>query len=71
MTRNVRVTQGTEEHSDREAPHLPAPTLWPIACAAGIALVAFGVLTHLAFSVVGLLVTARSLAGWIGELRDE
>ena len=64
------MTEATDEHSDHEASHLPAPTLWPIVCAAGITLLAFGVLTHPAFSVVGLFVTARALAGWIGELRD-
>jgi hypothetical protein len=61
-------------HSAPHAPgqeqmHLPAPSLWPIVCAAGLALIAFGLLTHPAFSVVGLLTTLRALAGWIEELR--
>ena len=51
--------------------HLPAPTIWPVVCAAGITLLAFGVVTHLAFSVLGLLLTARALGGWIEEMRHE
>ncbi len=51
--------------------HLPAPTIWSVVCAAGISLLAFGVVTHLAFSVFGLLLTARALGGWIEEMRDE
>jgi hypothetical protein len=51
--------------------HLPAPTIWPFVCGAGVALLAFGMLTHAAFSLLGLLLVARSLAGWIEELRRE
>jgi hypothetical protein len=46
-------------------------TIWPFVCGAGVALLAFGMLTSLAFSLVGLLLIVRSLAGWIGELRHE
>jgi hypothetical protein len=53
------------------AVHLPAPTIWPVVCGAGVALMAFGLLTHLAFSVLGLLLLARSLVGWFAEMRDE
>jgi hypothetical protein len=51
--------------------HLPAPTIWPLVCGAGVALLAFGLLTQPAFGVVGLLLIARALVGWIGELRRE
>ena len=65
------MTTGDGHHGDHgEEIHLPGPTIWPVVCAAGITLVAFGVVTHPAFSVVGLLLTARALGGWIGELRD-
>ena len=60
-----------EHESHEHEIHLPGPTIWPVVCAAGVTLLAFGVVTHLAFSVVGLLVIARALGGWIGELRDE
>ena len=58
-------------HPTPEDIHLPGPSLWPIVCAAGITLLGFGVLTHAAFSLVGLAVTARAIAGWIEELRHE
>ena len=58
------------EHGHEEI-HLPGPSIWPIVAAAGVALIAFGLLTHPAFSLVGLLATARALGGWIGELRRE
>ena len=44
-------------------------SIWPMVCAGGIALLAFGVLTSLAFSVAGALLLACALAGWIAELR--
>jgi len=31
----------------------------------------FGILTSFVFSVVGVLLIALALAGWIGELRHE
>ena len=51
--------------------HLPVLSLWPAACAAGVALLAFGVVTTLAFSVAGALVLAVAIGGWVGELRRE
>ncbi len=65
-----------DEHPVERAPgaenvHLPAPSIWPLVCAAGITLLAFGVVTHLAFSVFGLLLTVRALGGWIEEMRYE
>ena len=69
------VTPGDGHHGEHgphgEEIHLPGPTIWPIVCAAGITLLAFGVVTSLVFSLAGLLVTARALAGWIEELRHE
>ncbi|MBA2450969.1 MAG: hypothetical protein H0V51_23390 [Chloroflexi bacterium] len=51
--------------------HLPSPSAWPCVCAGGITLVFFGILTSFVFSVVGVLLIALALAGWIGELRHE
>jgi hypothetical protein len=51
--------------------HLPAPTVWPCATAAGITLLAFGIVTTLAFSVAGALMLAFGLAGWLRELFRE
>jgi hypothetical protein len=51
--------------------HLPRPTVWPAALAAGIALLLSGSVFGLAFSVAGLAVVAISLVGWIRELLRE
>jgi hypothetical protein len=59
-----------EEHPPG-AVHLPAPTVWPCAAAAGITLIALGLVTTLAFSIAGVAVFALGLAGWLGELFRE
>ena len=51
--------------------HLPAPSVWPAVLGLGITLLLFGVVTNWAFSVVGALVIARAVGGWIGELCHE
>jgi hypothetical protein len=61
----------TPAASHGEEVHLPAPSIWPVVCAAAVTLVAFGVLTSLVLSVVGVLLLARGLHGWIWELRHE
>jgi hypothetical protein len=77
MTADERVVEqavapvGEHRGEHGSAIHLPGPTLWPFVCGAGVALIAFGLLTHLVFSLVGLMLLARALAGWIEELRHE
>ena len=44
-------------------------SVYPIVVAAGIALVAFGLLTSYAFCLLGVVVFASGLGGWNGELR--
>jgi hypothetical protein len=44
-------------------------SVYPIVVASGIALLAFGLLTSTVFCLLGLIVLASGLAGWIGELR--
>ena len=48
--------------------HMPAPGAWPFVVAAGVTLVAFGIPTSLVFSLIGLLLMAYGLTGWIREL---
>ena len=48
---------------------LPHETLAPIALAAGIALLGFGLLTSLVFSIVGIATMGWALAAWIEEMR--
>jgi len=48
---------------------LPQPTYWPAVLALGITFLAWGIVTSLVISGVGLVLFALALAGWIGELR--
>ena len=43
---------------------VPAPTVWPLVTALGITLGCAGLVTHMAVSVVGLVLFLRGLAGW-------
>jgi ABC-type uncharacterized transport system permease subunit len=54
-----------------EQHHLPQPSQWPVIVALAVTLVAFGVVTVAAFSAIGLVLLAWSIAGWIQELRHE
>jgi hypothetical protein len=59
---------GNENESDVQSHiDLPAPTMWPMVTALGIALIATGLVTNLAASATGL---AIALAGAIGWWRD-
>jgi hypothetical protein len=49
--------------------HLPGPSTWPATVGAGVSLMAFGVATSLALSVLGMFLLAWGLFGWIQELR--
>lgn len=51
------------------AAHLPRPTYWPVVLALGIVFLAWGIVTTLAITVIGLGLLALALGGWIGELR--
>jgi hypothetical protein len=61
----------SEPETTRADPHtveMPAPTVWPVVLGLGIALVALGVATSLAFAVLGVVLFMTGLGGWIGEL---
>ena len=76
-----RVLSGQDEppsltlsptHPDWEplpAAHLPRPTYWPVVLAASVVFLAWGIVTTLAISIIGLALLALALGGWIGELR--
>lgn len=60
------------DHPDWEilpATHLPRPTYWPVVLAAGVVFLAWGIVTTLTISLIGLALLALGLGGWIGELR--
>jgi hypothetical protein len=52
-----------EEH------HLPSPSVWPATAGAGVALIAFGIATSLAMSVLGVVLLFWGVFRWIQELR--
>ena len=58
-----------EEHGPADEHELPHESLAPITLAAGIGLLAFGLLTSLVFSVVGIATMGWALAAWIEEMR--
>jgi hypothetical protein len=47
---------------------LPAPTPWPMVTAFGIALLAAGLVTQAAVSVIGLVLALRGAVGWFREV---
>lgn len=49
--------------------HVPRPTYWPAVLAFGLTFAFWGLITTPIITVVGLVVFAIGLAGWIGELR--
>ena len=50
-----------------ELTELPAPTPWPMITAFGITLLCTGLVTHVAVSVVGLILALRGAVGWFRE----
>jgi len=54
-------------NSSPEIIELPAPTAWPMITALGITLLCAGLVTHLAVSVVGLILALRGAVGWFRE----
>jgi hypothetical protein len=68
--------QSQVDHTGRVSPpsahpHLPEPTYWPATLAFGITLLAWGIVTTYAISLVGLLVICVAIGGWIGDLLHE
>ena len=57
------------EHGHADEHALPHESLSPITLAAGVALLAFGLLTSPVFSIVGIVTMAWALASWIKEIR--
>ena len=49
----------------------PAPTIWPLALATGVTLVAVGLITSAVVLVAGAALAVASLVGWIRILLTE
>src|SRR5262245_42534628 len=65
-----RWNMPTEEHRSETSSNIevPAPTPWPFVTAFGLALLAGGLVTSLAVSVVGLVVIFFGAAGWFRDV---
>lgn len=48
--------------------HLARPTYWPAMLALGATLALLGPVTHMAITIVGLVLGLVALAGWIREV---
>ena len=59
-----------EQKQEQVADHisLPAPTAWPFVTAFGLVLLAAGVVTRAAMSVVGLILAVRGAVGWFRDV---
>jgi len=51
--------------------HVPGPSVWPIVLAAGLALIAIGVISNFVISLAGIVVLLVAVAGWTMENRAE
>ena len=56
-----------EAHVDADTIHMPSPSYWPVIIAAGITLIAAGLLTHYAVSFVGGIIAFLGTIGWSNE----
>ncbi len=59
------------EHNKHEVPQrieAPAPTPWPMITAFGLTLLGAGLVTQVAVSVVGLILTLRGALGWFRDV---
>ncbi|MFZ0594527.1 MAG: hypothetical protein WAM39_28990 [Bryobacteraceae bacterium] len=56
-----------ENHSEEERENtikMPAPTFWPMVLAFGITLLAAGLVTNIAVSIIGIVILLRAAFGW-------
>lgn len=51
--------------------HMPLPTVWPVVLALGVALLIAGMVTHLAITLLGLLLTVLAIVGWFRNVLPE
>jgi len=57
-------------HAHRQAGvvQLPAPTVWPMVLATGLALVFTGMVTHWVIALLGVLCIVPAIVGWFLEV---
>jgi len=64
----VETTSGLTGHDHAATVHLPAPTVWPMVLALGIALIFTGMVTHWVIALLGLLLILPAIVGWFREV---
>ena len=63
----VATAPEADAEADEPDIHMPNPSYWPIVMAAGMVLAACGLIFHQAFILLGAVLFAISLLGWIEE----
>jgi hypothetical protein len=66
-----QFTEATHSHDHEHRSDtviLPAPTPWPMVLALGIALLITGMVTQWVISLLGLILTLRSIVGWFYDI---
>jgi hypothetical protein len=63
-----RVAQAHEHPHRFDEIVLPAPTSWPMVLAFGLSLMITGMVTHWVISLLGLVLTLRSMVGWFFDV---
>lgn len=64
------LSTGSHTSSTRysDVVRLPAPTPWPMVLSFGLTLLIAGMVTHWVFSLLGLILVLRSIAGWFFDV---
>lgn len=62
------MTSEQQQESARETIMLPAPTSWPFVTAFGFGLMSVGLVTHVAVSVMGIILVLRGALGWFRKV---
>jgi hypothetical protein len=70
MQHGESITPGghANQHHNSDEVVLPVPTPWPMVLALGVSLIVTGMVTHWVVSVLGVVLTLRSAAGWFFEV---
>jgi hypothetical protein len=58
------------QNPEKPSIHLPPPSFWPILLAAGVLLMAVGVVSTSIISVIGIVVVLAAIVGWTWENRS-
>jgi len=56
---------------DGSRSHLPSPSYWPFVLSAGLPLIGYGLIFHLAIAAVGVAVVLAAIVGWALEPVDD